>query len=66
MLKNISVSAKGFLAFAILAFIAISASSLIYVRAVSTTELVERSQAMACCGKKPSSSAAKSRSPTWR
>lgn len=47
MLKNISVSAKGFVAFAILAIIAISASSLIYVRAVTTTELVERSQAMA-------------------
>ncbi|EDQ34167.1 Methyl-accepting chemotaxis protein [Hoeflea phototrophica DFL-43] len=47
MLKNISVSAKGFVAFAILAFIAISASSLIYVRAVTTTELVERNQNMA-------------------
>jgi methyl-accepting chemotaxis protein len=47
MLKNISVSAKGFVAFAILALIAISASSLIYVRAVTTTELVERNQNMA-------------------
>lgn len=47
MLNNLSVSTKGFIAFATLAFIAISASSLIYVRAVTTTELVERSQAMA-------------------
>jgi methyl-accepting chemotaxis protein len=37
MLKNISVSTKGFVAFAILAFIAIGASSLIYMRALTTT-----------------------------
>jgi len=47
MLKNISVSAKGFAAFAILAFIAIGASSFIYMRAVATTELVQHSQTMA-------------------
>ena len=46
MLKNISVSTKGFAAFAILAFIAIGASSLIYMRALTATELVERSQTM--------------------
>jgi methyl-accepting chemotaxis protein len=47
MLKNISVTAKGFVAFAILAFIAIAASGLIYVRATTTTELVQNSQKMA-------------------
>jgi len=47
MLKNISVSAKGFAAFAILAFIAIGASSFIYMRAVATTDLVQHSQTMA-------------------
>ena len=46
MLKNISVSTKGFAAFAILAFIAIGASGLIYMRALTATELVERSQTM--------------------
>lgn len=46
MLKNISVSTKGFAAFAILAFIAIGASSLIYMRALTATELVEQSQTM--------------------
>ncbi|WP_420407087.1 methyl-accepting chemotaxis protein [Hoeflea sp.] len=46
MLKNISVTAKGFAAFAILAFIAIAASGLIYVRATTTTELVKNNQAM--------------------
>ena len=46
MLKNISVSTKGFAAFAILALIAIGASGLIYMRALTATELVERSQTM--------------------
>jgi len=47
MLKNISVSAKGFAAFAILAFIAIGASSFIYMRAITATGLVQHSQTMA-------------------
>lgn len=47
MLNNISVTAKGFMAFAILALIAIAASGLIYVRATTTTELVKHSQVMA-------------------
>lgn len=46
MLKNISVSTKGFAAFAILAFIAIGASSLIYMRALTAHELVQNSQTM--------------------
>jgi len=46
MLKNISVSAKGFAAFAILAVIAIGASSFIYARALTATELVEHSRSM--------------------
>ncbi|MEM5474042.1 methyl-accepting chemotaxis protein [Hoeflea sp. AS60] len=46
MLKNISVSTKGFAAFAILAFIAIGASGYIYTRSITATELVERSQTM--------------------
>ncbi len=46
MLKNLSVSTKGFAAFAILAFIAIGASGYIYTRAITATELVERSQTM--------------------
>ena len=46
MLKNISVSAKGFAAFAILAVIAIGASSFIYARAITATHLVEHSQTM--------------------
>jgi methyl-accepting chemotaxis protein len=47
MLKNISVSTKGFAAFAILAFIAIGASSLIYMRALTANELAQHSQTMA-------------------
>jgi len=47
MLKNISVSTKGFAAFAILAFIAIGASSLIYMRALTAHELARNSQTMA-------------------
>mgnify|MGYP003640527245 CR=1 FL=1 len=46
MLKNISVSTKGFAAFAILAFIAIAASGFIYTRAVAVTRMVDHSQAM--------------------
>ncbi|MEP3435425.1 MAG: methyl-accepting chemotaxis protein [Hoeflea sp.] len=46
MLKNISVSAKGFAAFAILAVIAIGASGFIYTRALTATGLVEHSQTM--------------------
>ena len=46
MLKNISVSAKGFVAFAILALIAIVASALIYTQATTATRLVEHSQTM--------------------
>ena len=46
MLKNISVSTKGFAAFAILAFIAIGASSLMYMRALTAHELVQNSQTM--------------------
>ncbi|MBC7284154.1 methyl-accepting chemotaxis protein [Hoeflea sp.] len=47
MLKNLSVSTKGFAAFAILALIAIGASSFIYTRAVTVNTLVEHSQNMA-------------------
>jgi len=47
MLKNLSVSTKGFAAFAILAFIAIAASGFIYTRAVTVNTLVEHSQNMA-------------------
>jgi len=47
MLKNISVSTKGFAAFAILAFIAIGASSLIHMRALTANELARNSQTMA-------------------
>jgi len=46
MLKNISVSTKGFAAFAILALIAISASGYIFTRVLTATEQVERSLAM--------------------
>ncbi len=46
MLKNISVSAKGFAAFAILAVIAIGASGIIYTRAITATEQVENNQQM--------------------
>ena len=46
MLKNISVTAKGFAAFAVLAVIAIGASGFIYARAITATELVEHSQTM--------------------
>ncbi|MDP3526356.1 MAG: CHASE3 domain-containing protein, partial [Hoeflea sp.] len=46
MLKNLSVSTKGFAAFAVLAFIAIAASGFIYTRAVAVTSMVEHSQAM--------------------
>ncbi|KGF69838.1 chemotaxis protein [Hoeflea sp. BAL378] len=46
MLKNISVSTKGFAAFAILAFIAIAASGFIYTRAVTVTKMVDHSQSM--------------------
>ncbi len=46
MLKNISVSTKGFAAFAILAFIAIAASAFIFTRVVATTHLVEHSHTM--------------------
>ncbi|WP_417436358.1 methyl-accepting chemotaxis protein [Hoeflea sp.] len=46
MLKNISVSTKGFAAFAILALIAISASGFIYSRVVTATHLVEHSHTM--------------------
>ena len=41
MLRNISVSVKGFAAFGILAIIAIGASGFIYARAARTTALVE-------------------------
>ena len=44
MLKNISVSAKGFAAFGILAVIAIGASGVIYTRATTATALVEHNQ----------------------
>ncbi|WP_159950976.1 methyl-accepting chemotaxis protein [Rhizobium sp. 18065] len=44
MLKNISVSAKGFAAFGILAVIAIGASGLIYTRSTTATVLVEHNQ----------------------
>ena len=47
MLKNLSVSTKGFAAFAILALIAIGASSFIYARAMTANKLVEHSQNMA-------------------
>ncbi|WP_417412749.1 methyl-accepting chemotaxis protein [Hoeflea sp.] len=47
MLKNISVSTKGFAAFAILAFIAIIASGYIFTRVMTAAEQVERSQVMA-------------------
>ncbi|OCW59192.1 methyl-accepting chemotaxis protein [Hoeflea olei] len=47
MLKNISVTAKGFLAFAILALIAIGASGFMYARSTTATKLVERNQTMA-------------------
>lgn len=46
MLKNMSVSAKGFAAFAILALIAIGASGFIYSRVVTATQLVEHSHTM--------------------
>ena len=46
MLKNISVSTKGFAAFAILAFIAIAASAFIFTRVVAATQLVEHSHTM--------------------
>ena len=46
MLKNISVSAKGFAAFAVLALIAIAASGFIYSRAVTATQSVEHSYTM--------------------
>lgn len=46
MLKNLSVSTKGFAAFAILALIAIGASSFIYTRAMTVTALVEHNQTM--------------------
>jgi methyl-accepting chemotaxis protein len=44
MLKNISVSAKGFAAFGILAVIAIGASGVIYTRSTTATVLVEHNQ----------------------
>ncbi len=44
MLKNMSVSAKGFVAFGILAIIAIVASSFIYMRSTTATALVEQNQ----------------------
>jgi len=46
MLKNISVSTKGFAAFAILALIAIGASSFIHMRTLTANQLVEHSQSM--------------------
>jgi len=46
MLKNMSVSTKGFAAFAILALIAIAASGFIYTRVVTATHLVEHSHTM--------------------
>ncbi len=46
MIKNISVSAKGFAAFGILAVIAIGASGFIYTRAKTATTLVEEKIAM--------------------
>ncbi|GEO86074.1 MULTISPECIES: methyl-accepting chemotaxis protein [Alphaproteobacteria] len=44
MIKNISVSAKGFAAFGILAVIAIGASGTIYTRVTTATALVENKQ----------------------
>ncbi|WP_165217773.1 methyl-accepting chemotaxis protein [Affinirhizobium pseudoryzae] len=44
MLKNMSVSAKGFVAFGILAIIAIVASGFIYMRSTAATALVEQNQ----------------------
>ncbi|PJI41464.1 MAG: chemotaxis protein [Rhizobium sp.] len=46
MIKNISVSAKGFAAFGILAVIAIGASGFIYTRAKTATVLVENKLVM--------------------
>ena len=46
MIKNISVSAKGFAAFGILAVIAIGASGFIYTRATTATALVENKLVM--------------------
>ncbi|PWE54165.1 methyl-accepting chemotaxis protein [Metarhizobium album] len=47
MLKNMSVNAKGFVAFGILAIIAIGACSFIYMRATKTTALVEHNLLLA-------------------
>jgi Methyl-accepting chemotaxis protein len=47
MLKNISVSTKGFAAFGILAIIAISTCGFIYTRATTATQLVERNYQIA-------------------
>ena len=44
MLKNLSVSTKGFVAFGILAIIAIVASGFIYMRSTAATTLVEQNQ----------------------
>lgn len=46
MLKNISVTAKGFFAFGILALIAVASSAYIFNRAVVATDLVENNQTL--------------------